>query len=510
MNSTKDSLFSNHEDIKKLLEIAYELNDIEKIGAVLGWDQETYMPKGGITGRANQLSTLAGIHHEKLTSDRLINAIDRASMTLGEANVYDRSLVRELRRIYDQAVKLPVEFVKRQTEVFSRADQSWQEAKEKSDFRLFADDLKEIVELVRKQAEYFGFTDSPYDALLDIYEPGLTSRKAAEIFKQVKVITGNILEKIEKSEVTINQDFLKRTGLSKKKQWDFGIDILKVMEFDFERGRQDESAHPFSTNFHPHDVRVTTRFTDPFFTSSLFGTIHEGGHGIYEQNVDERLARTVLCEGASLGIHESQSRFWENYVGRSLSFWALCYPELRKTFKRRLKNVSVNDFWRAINAVNPSYTRVEADEVTYNLHVLLRFEIEKDLIEGKIEVEDLPEIWNAKMKEYLGIVPPNDELGVLQDIHWSGGAFGYFPTYTMGNLYAAQMYYTIREKIPGMDAYIAEGNVKFITEFLIKNIYRYGKTFMPDEIILRLTGESLNPEYFEKYLEEKYSKVYKW
>lgn len=518
-NQNPEHFFSDSQEIQNLLAISNKLSDLGSVMSVLDWDQETYMPQEGVESRTFHFSTLAGIHHEELTSGKVKKAINKAEKFIKnhrvDTTVYDRALVRELKDEYDNAVKVPADFIKEEAELFGRAHEIWKKSREESNFPIFTPCLREIVRCTRQRADYFGWKTSPYDALLDTYEPGLTSQKTQRIFNKVKLITSELMEAISRSGRKISQDCL-RGEIEKDRHKEFGLKVLQAMGFDFTRGRQDISTHPFMTSFgSPFDVRITTRFKECFSVSTLFSTIHEGGHALYEQGINPALARTHLADGASTAIHESQSRFWENCIAKSFPFWQYWLPEFKNTVLGsnkvgdiQLLNTGLEDFWRAINAVNPGFIRVNADEATYNLHIILRFELEKDLIEGKLNVEDLPTAWNAKMKEYLGIVPPDDASGVLQDIHWSSGNFGYFPTYTLGNLYAAQIYYKVREVYPQLDEALKRGSLLPIRNFLKDNIHYYGSTYLPKYLIRNTTGESLNLEYFRNYLFERFSQVY--
>jgi carboxypeptidase Taq len=389
----------------------------------------------------------------------------------------------------------------------SQAESIWEEAREKSDFAMFQPYLEKIVATNIEFVELWGYEGNRYNTLLDMYEPGITVEKLDQVFGALRERAVPLLQAIQASPNQPDRSFLEQQ-FDKEKQKEFSLFILKQMHYDFEAGRLDETVHPFATGLNPGDVRITTRYILNEVTASLFGTIHEGGHALYEQNISQDLIGTNLCSGTSLGIHESQSRFWENVVGRSREFWSRYYNDLQARYPGQLNEVKEEDFYRAINHIHPSLIRVEADELTYNLHIMVRYEIEKELINGTIQVSELPAVWNAKYKEYLGIVPPNDAQGVLQDVHWAGGAFGYFPSYSLGNMYAAQITNTMKKQLPNFDALIAEGNLEPIKTYLSDKIYQYGKLLTPTEVIVQVTGEELNPEYLMNYLEEKYKKIY--
>ena len=494
-----------------------EIQRINSAAALLSWDQETYMPAGGGEARAEQISTLQGIAHQKLVSpeiEGLLAAwIDPESGETrdspGEAwDEPSRSLLREVWRDYSRAKKLPSDFVVKLSRECSLAQQVWAEAKENHSFSQFLPNLRTVLSLKREEAEYLGYRDSPYNALLDVYEPGATIAALRPLFAQIKERLVPLLKKIQQSPVQIDDTMLFHT-FDQARQLEFGRMVLIAMGYDFERGRLDLSAHPFTTSFHPTDVRVTTRVHEHDLQSCLFSCIHEGGHGLYDQGLDPRYFGTPLGDSVSLGIHESQSRMWENCVGRSRPFWRFFYPMLQQTFHHQLRSLDGEQFYAAINRVKPSLIRVEADELTYNLYIMLRFEIEQDLIEGRTRPEDLPGIWNRKMEEYLGIVPSNDAEGVLQDVHWSLGAFGYFPTYTLGNLYSVQFYEQAKLEIPHLEDEIAAGQLMVLQRWLGQKIHRWGRMFTPDHLSRRVTGKSLDPEPFLSYVEKKYGELYK-
>ncbi|HKC95947.1 MAG TPA: carboxypeptidase M32 [Nitrospira sp.] len=494
-----------------------EIQRINSAASVLSWDQETYMPAGGGIARADQIATLQGVAHQKLVSsdtERLLGrCIDlHTGLPLEEdGELWDessRAQLREVWRDYDRAKKLPSDFVMRLSRECSLAQQVWVEAKAQSNYRSFLPNLRKVLSLKREEAQLLGFQDSPYNALLDVYEPGSTIAALRPLFARLKAQLVPLLKNIQASAVQIDDGFLYH-AYDQARQMEFGRLVLIAMGYDFEKGRLDLSAHPFTTSFHPSDVRVTTRVQEYDLLSCLFSCIHEGGHGLYDQGLDPSHYGTPLGEAVSLGIHESQSRMWENCVGHSRAFWRFFYPILQATFHHQLRAVDMEQFYRVINRVKPSLIRVEADELTYNLHIMLRFEIEQDLIEGKTNPEELPEIWNHKMKEYLGVVPSNDGEGVLQDVHWSMGSFGYFPTYTLGNLYAVQFYDQAKLEIPNIEDEIAAGQLMILRRWLGQKIHRWGRMFIPDHLSQRVTGVSLSPEPFLRYIDRKYGELYR-
>ncbi len=493
-----------------------EIQRINSAASVLSWDQETYMPAGGGEARAEQIAVLQGIAHEKLVSpdvQTLLSqwidpetgqAADQPGETWDEPS---RSLLREVWRDFSRAKKLPSDFVVKLSRECSLAQQVWAEARAQNKFSMFLPNLGTVLQLKREEAEYLGYHDSPYNALLDVYEPGATIANLQPVFAALKARLVPLLKNITESRVQIDDSILHHS-YDQTRQLEFGRLVLTAMGYDFNRGRLDLSAHPFTTSFHPTDVRVTTRVHEHELQSSLFSCIHEGGHGLYDQGLDQRHFGTPLGDSVSLGIHESQSRLWENCVGRSRPFWRFFYPILQQTFHDQLRGVGIDQFYAAINRVKPSLIRVEADELTYNLHIMLRFEIEQGLIEGKTQSEDLPAIWNRKMEEYLGIVPPSDAEGVLQDVHWSFGAFGYFPTYTLGNLYSVQFFDQATREMPHLDDEIAAGQLMGLRRWLEQKIHRWGRMFTPAHLAERVTGSRLSPEPFLNYAEKKYGELY--
>jgi len=508
--SQDDKFMPKKENISQLREKLHELYHIGSALAVLNWDQEVFMPPNGASNRAMTISNLSGIFHEKFISKDFAALLRKAKAKFdaGKLDDEESAIVRELWREYERQKKLPVAFVKEMSQVCSEGHNVWIKAREKSDFKIFLPYLKKIVALKRRETELVGFKKSPYDALLDTYEPYATSEEISMIFEDLKKFLVPFLKKIENSKIKINPDTLKG-NFPVEKQKEFNADVAKKIGFDFESGRLDTSVHPFSTGFHPNDVRITTRYRKNDLFDSFFGVIHETGHALYEQGLDMKHFGTPLGESISHGIHESQSRMWENTVGRSRNFWIYFFPKLQKKFPNPFAKISFSDFYRTINFVEPSLIRVEADEVTYSLHIILRFEIEKELIEGSIEVEDLPKIWNAKMKEYLGVKVPNDAMGVLQDTHWSGGGIGYFPSYTLGNLYAAQLYNTAKKDILNLEKEIMSGEFGHLRQWLRKKIHIHGKMYSAERLVREVTGEPLTSKYFVDYLKKKYGDIYK-
>ncbi len=489
----------------KLLEISH----LASSAAVLHWDLETYMPKKGAAARAKSLSYLAAVVHEKFTSpefEKLLTAL-KNELDAGRLRDAEACIVREVWRDFEREKKLPKEFVEELSRTTAEAHHIWAEARKKSDFSIFSPKLQKIMELKRKEAEFVGYEVTPYNALLDVYEKDVTAEELSIIFEELKNFLVPFLKKIQESADKINPETL-RGDYDFQKQKEFGRRIAEKMGFDFEKGRLDESTHPFTSGFNPEDVRITTRFDRTDIFPAITSIVHEAGHALYDQGLLAEHFGTPLGESLSLGIHESQSRLWENFVGRSLPFWEYWYPELQKIFPKPFALINIRDFYKALNSVQSSFIRTEADEVTYNLHVILRFEIEKELIEGTIGVKDLPEIWSQKFNELFGLRVPDDARGVLQDVHWSGGSVGYFPTYALGNLYAAQFYAAAKEQILNLEDEIAAGEYGRLLLWLRKNIHVHGKFYSQDELARNATGEKLNSKYFTDYLAKKYGEIY--
>src|ERR1035437_2792467 len=451
-------------------ELLRKIADVQYASALLNWDQETYMPPKGAEFRAQQLSTLAGIAHELSTTEELGDLLEQLKSDDSLTEKEKRNSKESLKK-YNDNKKYTIEFVQLLSKTISEAFQAWQKAKSENNFLLYAPYLEKLVKLKRDECNILGFQAHPYDALLDQYEPGAKTSDLEILFTDVRNQLVDFVKQIAAKPQ--NQDAFMFAHYGKQKQWDFGMDLLKQMGYDFEAGRQDVSSHPFTTNFSSEDVRVTTRINENDLNEMIWSCIHEGGHALYEQGLPASEYGLPSGEYISLGIHESQSRLWENNVGRGLSYWKANYKKLQEIFPENLKNVSVENFYKAINIVKPSLIRTSADELTYHFHVLIRFEIEKALIEGSIEVNELPNYWNKKHKEYLGIDVPNDSKGVLQDIHWSHGSFGYFPTYSLGSFYAAQFYYQAKKEIPNLETEIENGNMSPLLNWLRLKIHKY-------------------------------------
>ena len=493
----------------RLKETLGEVADLSRAGAVLAWDQETFMPPGGVEHRADQLTTLERLGHIRFTSDDVGALLDEAEGEVSRLpfDSDDASLVRVTRRDYEQARKLPLELVGEIARAGATARPVWQKAREEADFSLFAPYLEKNVDLNRRVADALGYKKRPYDALLDRTEPGLTTDQLEEIFAELKQAIVPLVADVARNADAVDDTVLHR-DFDPGVQVRYALDLVTKLGYDIERGRQDLSAHPFTIPFGPGDVRITTRVSRNFFNECLFGSIHEAGHAMYYQGVGKNLDRTPLWDGASPGVHESQSRLWENMVGRSAAFWHHFYPSLRSAFPDALKGVDEEAFLRAVNKSYPSLIRVEADEVTYNLHILLRFELENEMLEGSLKVKDLPEAWNARVKEYLGIDVPDDGVGVLQDIHWSWVDFAVFPGYTLGNLMGAQLMERIRLDLPGLDGQIEKGDFGQLLKWLQVNVYQHGRKFTPNELMERATGKPVSAEPWIAYVRQKFGALY--
>ncbi|MFM9326800.1 carboxypeptidase M32 [Paenibacillus mesotrionivorans] len=496
--------------LKGYRELVAKIRSYQEAVGLIYWDMRTGLPKKGVESRSQVVGVLSGEMFKLTVSDEMGGYLDTLEKPehAEKLDAISRKMISESRKEYDRSKKIPPERYQEYVVLTSQAESAWEEAKENSDWATFQPYLERIVAFNQEFIELWGYEGSKYNTLLDMYEPGMTEEKLDRLFGALRSKLVPLVEAIVHAEHKPDTSFLQQT-FPKEQQKAFSLFILKEMGYDFDAGRLDETVHPFATGLNPGDVRVTTRYLPEDVVSALFGTIHEGGHALYEQNIMKELEGTNLCSGTSMGIHESQSRFWENMVGRSKAFWSRYYPDLQRIFNGQFDGVAAEDFYRAINEVKPSLIRIEADELTYNLHIMIRYEIEKALFNGTVKVADLPEVWNAKYKEYLGIVPPNAGEGVLQDVHWSGGSFGYFPSYALGNMYAAQIRHTLLKKLPEAEALIAKGNLLPIKAWLANEIYQYGMLHTPGEIVTRVTGEELSPDYLVDYLTEKYKEIYK-
>ena len=497
------------EKYQKLLKHLNDYQNLGAIGGLLGWDHQVLLPPAASAARAAQMASLSRITHDLFTSDETGRLLEEAEAEIAGAD-YDSdeaSMIRVAKQDYEEETKLPSEFVEEQAEVTGLAHEVWVRARANNDFRTFQTTLERILELKQREAEYRGYSDHPYDALLGQYERGMKAAGVKAIFDEHKPPLVSLIAAIKAHSDKVS-DAVLHQYYDVDKQRQFARDVVTAYGFDFERGRQDVAVHPFCSGFARTDVRITTRFYEDFLNPSLFGMMHEAGHGMYEQGVGENLDGTILGTGTSLAVHESQSRMWENIVGRSRNFWNWAFPQLKAIFPDQLANTNVESFYHAINKVQPSFIRVEADEATYNLHIMLRFELEMDLVAGKVKVADLPEEWNERFDSFFGIEPSNDSVGVLQDVHWSSGLMGYFATYALGNLLAAQYYRKALQDRPSIPDDIASGKFDTLLSWLNENIHRYGRKFTSDELTRRLTGEGIQSRYYTEYLEKKYGEIY--
>jgi carboxypeptidase Taq len=482
-----------------------EIGKLESALSLLHWDQRTNIPRKGHAARAEVIGKLTKMVFGLSVADELGEYLEKLQGVDGLSEV-DRASVRVVGKAYRRHKAIPPAFYEEYAVASSRSETAWEEAKEKSDFQLFKPHLERMIDYARKFAEYYGYDESPYDALIEEFEPGMTSAELKTIIEPLRQDLVPFIKRLMEEGKRPQDGFMKGT-FSEEMQRELSLKALSAMNYDFDAGRLDPTVHPFTTTIGPSDVRITTRFLPDNILSGLASSMHEGGHALYDQGIPDELRWSGLDEGASFGIHESQSRMWENLVGRSRPFWKFFAP-IAGEIVPQLSGIPAEDLYRAANIVQPSLVRVEADEVTYNLHIMLRFELEEGLITGKIDAADLPELWRDGMKRYLGVTPQDDAHGVLQDVHWSSGLFGYFPSYMLGNLYSAQFFAAARREIPELDRQIEGGNLAELLAWLRRNIHQYGKMYEPKELIERVTGEKPDPSYFVSYIVDKYSDVY--
>ena len=484
---------------QKLLDRTREISLLRSSSQVLEWDEKTYLPAKGVEYRAEQLSYLEAKAHALFT-DPLVGEWLESSRQAGFTPESDEGVnIREWSRSYERSTKLPVEFIEKFEKASALSREAWRHARQAGNFSAFRPHLEKIVSMTIEKAQRYGFATSPYDALLEDYEPGATAAYVAPVFAELKPALKALVQQI--GDQTGGESLAGNYPIANQQK--FNRIIAEAIGYDFGAGRIDTTTHPFATSLGPSDHRITTRYDEKLFQLSLYGILHETGHALYEQGLRPEAFGTPVGSAVSLGIHESQSRLWENHVGRSRSFWERWYPVALEHFAD-LKRFGIDQIVRAIQKVAPSFIRVEADEVTYDLHVLLRFEIELGLIEGKIAVGDLPEIWNANFEELFGLKVPDDRVGVLQDIHWSMGALGYFPTYSLGNLNAAQLMNFAEQHVAGLTDSLAEGEYQPLLTWLRTEVHRPGKKFLPNDLMARVTGEPTQAKYRIEYLRKKY------
>ena len=479
--------------------------DLRNANAVLQWDQETYLPPKGATLRGQQISTLSELSHQYFISEELGGLLQEL---LSRADLTDKQKrnVERTHEDYTRSKKYPSSFVRAMAEQVNKAFHAWVDARKKNSFSVYEPELDALIKLKREEAGLLGYEHHPYNALLDEFEKGCTVELLDRTFSHLLPTLQELVRKIsEKPQV---DDAFLLLNYPKQKQWDWGMELIKKLNFDFEAGRQDLSEHPFSISFNRNDVRITTRVSEDDFGNMTWSCIHETGHALYEQGLPGEEYGLPLGEACSYSIHESQSRLWENNVGRGKAFWEFHYPRLQELFPGQLGGVSLDAFYKGINKVQPSLVRTEADEITYHFHVFIRYELEKKLIEGSLSTADIPAFWNEEYRKLLGVTVPDDKKGCLQDVHWSHGSFGYFPTYSLGSFYAAQFYTTARLDIPGIENDLRKGESLGLLHWLRTHIHDKGRFYTSEDLCQQVTGEKLEVSYFVNYLLEKYASIY--
>ncbi len=495
------------EELKNCL---YEIHDLTQAAAVLHWDERVMMPVKGAAVRAEQLATLQKVAHQKLTCDemgKLLEDLRPYEQSLPYESD-DASLIRVARSDYEKAVQVPGELQAEMTRVSANANPVWVAARAKGDFSIFQPVLEKQLELKHRYIACFPPTQDPYDVLLNDFEKGRTTAEVKVIFEALKQGLVPLIAGANAKTSRVS-DALLRGHFPPARQLEFCLKIIRRFGFDLDSWRLDPTVHPFTSGSGIQDIRISTRYYEDHLGPALWGSMHECGHGLYESGVDLNLERTILARGASFAIHESQSRLWENLVGRSRAFWKYFYPMLKDTYPEHFINASSEDFYRSMNTIKPSFIRVEADEATYGLHIILRFELEQAMLNGEVAVKDVPEAWNARFKEYMGIAVPNNSLGVLQDIHWSSGQFGYFPTYQLGNIISVQVWEKVLQAIPDLYERFEQGDFLTLREWLRENLHRYGRKFTPKETLEKVVGTSeIRVEPYLRYMNEKFGAIY--
>lgn len=482
-----------------------KIADVKYASAVLQWDQETYLPPKGNDFRGQQIATLSEIAHQLFTDKKMEELLEKLSSCEDLTSSEKRNIVLSYED-YKRNVKLSTAFVRQMSETVNQSYHAWAKARKENSFAVFEQPLNKLIQLKKQEADLLGYEQHPYNALMNDYDKGLTVSKVDSLFNELKPPLLNLLDSI-KNKKSIDNSFLFQE-FKKDNQWEFGLEILKRIGFDFEAGRQDISLHPFTTNFSSKDVRVTTRIDENDFGNMTWSCLHEGGHALYEQGLPADQYGLPLGEYCSLSIHESQSRLWENCIGRGLPFWQHNFKLLTNVFPKQFKDINIEKFYKGINSVSPSLIRTEADELTYHFHVMIRYEIEKMLIEGSLQTKDIPACWNEMYQKYLGIKVADDNRGCLQDIHWSHGSFGYFATYSLGSLYGAQLYSTIEKQYPTISEDLSNGKINTIQEWLQKEIYSNGRFYSSEELCKKATGEPLQSSHFIEYATKKFSEIY--
>jgi len=492
--------------MKKFKEIQMKQKAYDYVLSIASWDSGTEAPRGAFARRAEMLGMISGELFSLGTSKEYIEAVYGLFEKLDELDDISQREIKSAKKDLDQIINIPKEEFIEFSKLLSLSQQVWQDAKENNDFESFRPNLEKIVDFVKKFAKYYNDVDHPYDILLDRYEEGMSMKEYDAFFDTLRKDLVPFVKEVLNSGKVLNDAFITEF-YPVDKQKKFADYLIDVLAFNRDNGLMKESVHPFTWNTHSGDVRFTTKYLENFMFSSVFAAIHELGHATYEQQIDPKWENTELSSVQNMGIHESQSRFYENTIGRSFEFWKTHYYKLQEIYPVELKDVSLDDFYRGVNKVEASFIRVEADELTYSMHIMIRYEIEKMLFSGDIDVKDLPKIWNEKMVEYLGIEPKDDSEGVLQDMHWSGAGFGYFPTYALGSAYSAQFYYAMKKEI-NIEELVENNKISVINKWLKEKIHQYGGSKTPKELLLEVTGEEFNPKYYVKYLKEKYSKLY--
>lgn len=483
-----------------------KLADVEFAVGVLSWDKEVYLPSRGARFRSQQVATLSGIAHEIFTDPKLGKTIDQLAAEGNGLSTAEKRNIELSRKDLQRIRKLDMDFVIRRSQLISNAYHAWIAARKANDFGVYAEPLSALIDLKREEARKMGYEEHPYDALMEEFEPGMRVSQLDPLFAAVREQLVDFVRLVrERPQVDSS---LLRQPFPQQQQWDYGLQLLKKMGFSFDAGRQDISTHPFTINFSPEDVRVTTRVDEGNFSTMTWSCLHEGGHALYEQGLPTESYGLPLGRYVSLGIHESQSRLWENNVGRSLAFWRAEFPDLQAAFPEQFGKATPEVFFRAINKIEPSLIRVESDELHYHFHILIRYELEKLLIEGSLDVKDLPDAWNNKYKEYLDLDVPDDRRGVLQDIHWAHGSLGYFPTYSLGSFYAAQFFHQIGQDVPDVEASILSGDTQPVLDWLREKIHVHGRFYTANELCERICGEPLQFDYFMDYVRKKYNSIY--
>lgn len=492
--------------VKKFNELVAKQKAYMYVLTLAGWDSATEAPKGAFARRAEMLGVISGELFNLQTNQEYQDVVNGLFKMLDELDDITRREIKKAKKNLDKIIKIPKDEFVEYNKLIGLSQREWEDAKQNNDYESFKGNLDKIFNFNKKFVAYYEIDDHPYNILLDDYEEGMSMTEYDNFFNLLKEELVPFVKEVLNCGKVLNDAFI-TDFYPKEKQKEFAEYLMDVLSFDKSSGLMKESVHPFTWNTHSTDVRFTTRYLENFMFSSIFAAIHELGHATYEQQIDSKWDDTLLNGGTSMGIHESQSRFYENNIGRSIEFWEAHYPKLKEIFPKQLKNVSLDDFHRGVNKVEASFIRVEADELTYSMHIMVRYEIEKMIMSNEVTIDELPKLWNDKMVEYLGIEPKDYTDGVLQDVHWSAGLIGYFPTYALGSAYSAQFYYTMIKEID-VEGLVKDNNIKVINEWLKEKIHNFGSSKTPKELLLDVTGEEFNPKYYIRYLKEKYSKLY--